>query len=579
MPVFNATIAILHIGIVLLIKRLSKTDLSKSLLQLRPALRYVLIFTASINLLYLAPSIYMLEVYDRVLTSSNLSTLLFLTLIVLFLFLIMQMLEYVRTAMVIKVGEKFDNALNQKIYTAAFHQNLKSNKINAGQALADLTTIRQFLTGNGLFAFYDAPWFPIYLAVIFLFNFWMGIFATVCVLIIVALAWANSQATHLPLKEANSYAVQSGAIATNGLRHAETIQAMGMVSAIRARWLKLHLKFLNSQSDGSMRSGYISAVSKFFRLAMQSLILGLGAYLAIQHEISAGMMIAGSILLGRALAPVDLLISVWRQWGGVVSAYGRLNQLLEENPENSHPLSLPKPAGTITVENVVVQFEGTEQAALKGVDFQIEAGECVALVGLSGAGKTTLGKLLVGVIKPNSGNVRIDSADYSSWNLDELGKHIGYVPQQPTLFAGTIAENIARFGAIDSEEIVRTAQLVGVHEFILHLPKGYETTVGDGGQGLSGGQIQRIALTQALYGDPALIVLDEPDSNLDQSGELSLIETLRQLKQNKKTVVFISHNPQFIQHSDKLLFLENGSIKFFEPSNVAIQRLMARAAV
>lgn len=560
----------------MLLERLSKTELSKSLLQFKPAFFYVAIFTAFINLLYLAPSIYMLEVYDRVLTSSNVSTLVFLSLIILFLFLIMSLLEYVRSAMVIKMGERLDNTLNQKIYTAAFHQNLKSKKINAGQAIADLTTIRQFVTGNGLFAFYDAPWFPIYLIVIFLFSFWMGIFASVCVFILFALAWANTQASHLPLKNANAYAVQSGAIATNSLRHAETIQAMGMVSAIRERWLNLHQKFLEAQADGSMRSGYISSISKFFRLAMQSLILGLGAYLAIQHDISAGMMIAGSILLGRALAPVDLLIGVWRQWGGVVSAYERLNQLLAENPENSNPLTLPKPAGNISVENIVVQFDGVEQATLKGIQFTIKAGECMALIGQSGAGKSTLGKLLVGLIKPDSGCVRIDSADISSWNLDDLGKHMGYVPQRPTLFAGTIAENISRFGKLDSDEIIRIAHLAGVHELILHLPKGYETSVGDGGEGLSGGQIQRIALAQALYGDPALIVLDEPNSNLDQLGEASLVETLRKLKQNNQTVVFISHNLNLIQHSDKLMLIENGAIKFFEPTKSALERLGSR---
>lgn len=560
-----------------LLERLSKTELSKSLLQFKSALFYVAIFTACINLLYLAPSIYMLEVYDRVLTSSNMSTLVFLSLIILFLFLIMSLLEYVRSAMVIKIGEKLDNTLNQKIYTAAFHQNLKSKKINAGQAIADLTTIRQFVTGNGLFAFYDAPWLPIYLLVIFLFNFWMGIFATVCVFVLVALAWANTQATDSPLKNANAYSVQSGAIATNSLRHADTIQAMGMVSAIRARWLNLHQKFLEAQADGSMRSGYLSAISKFFRLAMQSLILGLGAYLAIQHDISPGMMIAGSILLGRALAPVDMLIGVWKQWGGVVSAYGRLNQLLIENPENSEPLTLPKPSGKISVENIVLRFDGVEEPALKGIQFSIEAGECLALIGPSGAGKSTLGKLLVGLIKPNSGNVRIDSADISSWNLDELGQYMGYVPQQPTLFAGTIAENISRFGKLDSDEIIRIANLAGVHDLILHFPKGYETLVGDGGEGLSGGQMQRIALAQALYGDPALIVLDEPNSNLDQFGEASLVETLRKLKQNKQTVIFISHNLNLIRHSDKLMFLEDGAIKFLAPTQVALDRLGSKS--
>lgn len=555
------------------------SEILTSLNQYKSLFKYVGLFTAIINLLYLVPSIYMLEVYDRVMTSSNTATLLFLTIIILFLYLMMSALEYVRSAMVIKIGEQIDLSLNQRIYNASFSQNLKPKKINAGQAINDLTVIRQFVTGNGLFAFFDAPWFPIYLVVIFLFNVWMGAFALFSVVVLVSLAWINEKATEDPLKEANQFAIQSSTTATNVLRNPDSIHAMGMLSSHRMKWFNLHSQFLNAQAKGSMNAGYITALSKFFRLAMQSLILGLGALLAIEHQISSGMVIAGSILLGRALAPVDLLIGVWRHWTSVLSAFERLNLLLEHNPEIPASLQLPKPKGEIQLENITVKLEGRDQAVLQNISLQLEPGDCLAVIGLNGAGKSTFSKVLVGLITPTEGKARIDDSDIYLWDREDLGQYVGYLPQQPILFAGTIAENICRFSEINSEKILKAATQAGIHEIILRLPKGYETPLGDGGQGLSGGQIQRIALAQALYNDPALIVLDEPNSNLDQSGEADLIQTLKTLQLNKQTVIFVSHSVNLIRQSSKLLLLENGMVKMFDHTNLALEKMTADSKV
>lgn len=555
---------------------MKKNELLSALWQYKTPLKYVGLFTACINLLYLVPSIYMLEVYDRVLTSYNLSTLTLLTLIVAFLFAIMSALEYVRSAVVIKIGEGLDNNLNQRIYTAAFLQNLKSKKINAGQAITDLTTIRQFVTGNGLFAFFDAPWFPIYLVVIFLFNFWMGLFALFSVVTLIALAWANEKLMQPHLEKANTFALQSGALATNNLRHADAIHAMGMLGSLRERWFSLHQQFLNSQAQGSMSAAYVTSLTKLFRLIMQSLILGLGALLAVKHEISPGMMIAGSILLGRALAPVDLIIGVWRQWGGVLTAYKRLNQLLADNPQPQSTFNLNKPLGNIELDAVGVLYDGVEDPSLRDITFKLDAGEILALIGQSGAGKSTLGKVIAGLIAPTYGKARLDTADIYEWNREDLGKYIGYLPQQPALLPGTVAENIARFSQqMDSEKVIAAAELAGVHELILRLPHGYETLVGEGGFGLSGGQLQRVALAQALFDDPALIILDEPNSNLDQASEQVLIETLQKLRSNGQTVICISHSTSLIRCSSKLLLLENGMIKVFESTQVALENMSA----
>ena len=548
-------------------------EITEALLKFKQVFYTIAIFTACINILMLVPSIYMLEVYDRVLVSRNETTLHVLSFMTVGLFALMAVLEYIRSMVVIRIGAKMDTFLNNRVYTAAFEQNLSGSGVNAGQALNDLTTIRQFVTGNGMFAFFDAPWFPIYLIVIFVFNFWMGLFAFISVVILVALAWLNEVVSRKPLSEANGVAIRSSNMATNNLRNAEVIEAMGMLPNMRARWYGEHVKFLKLQAEASQKASRVGSITKFVQIAVQSLILGLGALLVIMGQVTAGMMIAGSILLGRALAPVQQVIAVWRQWNSVLSAYQRLQKLLADNPPREAGMELPPPAGNLSVEQVTAAPPNAPVAVLKSVSFQIQAGDCLGIIGPSGSGKSTLARLLVGVWRAAVGKVRLDGADVYLWNKDELGPYIGYLPQDIELFAGTISENIARFGKVDAEKVVAASKLAGVHDLILRLPEGYDSMIGDGGLGLSGGEKQRLGLARALYDEPALIVLDEPNSNLDDIGEIALTQAIIRLRQMRKTVVLISHRPSIIRETNKLLVLREGMVSAFGPTDQVLKDL------
>lgn len=550
-----------------------KNEITEALVKFKKVFYTIAAFTACVNILMLVPSIYMLEVYDRVLASRNETTLYMLSVMVLGLFALISVLEYIRSMVVIRIGAKMDSFLNNRVYTAAFEQNLRSTGVNAGQALNDLTTIRQFVTGNGMFAFFDAPWFPIYLLVIFVFNMWMGLFALVSVILLVALAWLNEVVSRKPLAEANTTAIRSSNVATNNLRNAEVIEAMGMLPNMRKRWYTEHVKFLKLQAEASQKASRIGSITKFVQIAVQSLILGVGALLVIMGDVTSGMMIAGSILLGRALSPVQQIIGVWRQWSGVVSAYRRLEKLLADNPPRTAGMELPKPEGHLSVEGVTAAPPMVQVAVLKSVSFAINAGDCLGVIGPSGSGKSTLARLLVGVWRAAVGKVRLDGADVYLWNKDELGPHMGYLPQDIELFAGTISENIARFGEVDSFQVVIAAKLAGVHDLILRLPEGYDTPIGDGGLGLSGGEKQRLGLARALYGDPSIIVLDEPNSNLDDIGEIALTQAIIRLRQLRKTVILISHRPSIIRETNKLLVLRDGMVSAFGPTDQVLKDL------
>ncbi len=551
----------------------SQSELTLVLTGFKRVFRTVGIFSAVINLLMLTPALYMLQLYDSVLTSRNEMTLLMLTLIMLGAYVFMGALEYVRSFILVRVGVQFDMKLNRRVYTAAFEQNLRQTSSSAGQALQDLTNLRQFLTGNALFAFFDAPWFPIYLLVIFLFNVWLGVFALFGTVVLVLLAYINEKISHKPLAEANVVAVTSTALASNNLRNAEVIEAMGMLPNLQARWYTLHGRFLSLQAQASEKSGTVTAISKSVSVALQSSMLGLGALLVLEDSISPGMMIAGSILLGKAIGPVQLLISVWRQFGNTRSAYERLSKLLEENPARQAGMTLPKPKGKVSVENVMAGPPGSKIATVRGLNFTIIPGEVLGIIGPSGSGKSTLARLLVGVWPTVTGKVRLDGADVYQWNKDELGPSIGYLPQDIELFSGTISENIARFGEIDADKVILAAKQAGVHEMILTMPKGYDTMLGDGGGGLSGGQKQRIGLARALYGDPSLIVLDEPNSNLDDVGEQALLTAILDLRKRGGTVVVITHRTRILAATTKLLLLHEGMTKMFGPTDQVMAAL------
>ncbi|MBD2784888.1 type I secretion system permease/ATPase [Xenorhabdus sp. DI] len=540
------------------------------------------LFTAFINLLMLVPSIYMLQVYDRVLPSSNEMTLLMLTLITLGMFAIMGGLEYIRSMVVIRIGNQFDICLNQRVYTASYESNLKNGSTDAGQMLNDLAIIRQFLTGNALFAFFDAPWFPIYLCVIFLFNSYLGLLALVGAMVLIFLAVLNQWLSKSSLAEASQLSLRSANLASTNLRNAEVIEALGMLPALRHRWFGLHERFLNFQRIASERVASITALTKTVRLALQSLILGLGGWLAIKGNITPGMMIAGSILMGRALSPIEQLIQAWKSWSAARLSWQRLDRLLQAQPERKNSMSLPPPKGSLLLEHVSAMPPGIMHVAqnqaskntpyvLQNLNFALNSGEVLGIIGPSASGKSTLARLLVGIWPTQKGVVRLDGADIYQWNKDELGASIGYLPQDIELFAGTIAENIARFHNADPEKIIEAAKKAGVHELVLNLEHGYDTVIGASGIGLSGGQKQRIGLARALYGNPSLVVLDEPNSNLDDLGEKALNRAITQLRDQGKTVVVITHRPSLLSQTSKILLLVQGEMKMFGTS----QKVMA----
>ena len=550
-----------------------QNELAQVILSFKSAFKTVGVFSAIINLMMLIPSLYMLQVYDRVLSSRNEMTLLMLTIMIVVAFIIMGALEFVRSFVLIRIASQLDMKLNKRVYTAAFEQNLKRAGGNAGQALQDLTTIRQFLSGNALFAFFDAPWFPIYLIIIFLVHPSLGIFALCGTFIHMGLAIWNEKATKKPLAEANSMAVNANNLATNNLRNAEVIEAMGMLPNFTKRWYSLHTRFLNLQAEASEKAGMITATTKFVRVTLQSLILGFAALLVLDGQITSGMMIVCSVLMGRVLNPVEQLIGVWRGWSSTKSAYNRLNDLLTANPQRAVGMALPKPIGMLSLEAITALPPGSNRAAISNLSFGISPGDVLGIVGPSGAGKSTLARVLVGIWPAAMGKVRLDNVDVFQWNKEELGPHIGYLPQDIELFSGTVSENIARFGEIDAEKVVQAAKRAGVHEMILYLPSGYDTILGDGGAGLSGGQKQRLGLARAMYDDPSFIVLDEPNSNLDEVGEAALIAAIQDLRQRGKTIIMITHRISTIAVTNKLLVLKDGVAQMFGLTNIVLENL------
>lgn len=542
-----------------------RSELAEVCFRLRRTIYSLAGFSGVINVLMLSPAIYMLQVYDRALVSSNITTLLMLTVLMIGLYTLLAMLEVVRSRVLIRVGNKLDMALNRRIFTAAFERNLSRSGGNPAQALQDLAQVRQFLTGNGLFAFFDAPWTPIYLFVAYLIHPMLGIVTLIGSLILVALTFLTELITKNPLGEANLAAQTSGTFANNNLRNAEVIEAMGMLPAITGRWFASHLRILEMQTLASDRAAWLTGVGRFVRIALQSLILGAGALLAIEGSITPGMMIACSILSGRALAPVEQIIGAWKQLLTTRKAWGRLQHLLREFPARADAMKLQRPLGMLSVEHVYAGAPGMAQSIIRGPNFNLSPGESLGIIGPSASGKSTLARLLVGIWPTQSGKVRLDGVDVYLWNKEELGPWVGYLPQDVELFEGSIAENIARFGEIDSDAVLLAAKRSGVHEMILHFANGYDTRLDVEGNPLSGGQRQRIGLARALYGEPSIIVLDEPNANLDDVGEKALIEVLEDLKRRGSTTVLISHRPSILGTVDKVLMLREGSTQLFGP--------------
>ena len=555
-------------------KPLTKNDLQQALSLCKGTFISAAVFSMFINILMLAPAFYMMQTYDRVLSSGSHLTLLMLTLILVLLLATMGGLEWVRSRLLVRASSKLDNLLADKMFDASFKQSLQTGgAASNAQPLQDLNGIRQFMTGNGFFAFFDAPWLPVYILVMFMFSPWYGLVAILASVVLVALAVANEKSTAPLIEEAGRHQAQAQNAAAVNLRNAEVIESMGMLDNLRNRWRSKSAESMYWQNKASDRAGAFSSGSKFFRMIIQSLILGVGAILVLDQQVSPGAMIAGSILLGRALAPIDLLIGSWRTFVTTRVQYNRLNELLDQMPGDNEKMSLPAPKGVVRVEQVVIAPPNSKNPVVKGVSFGIDAGETVAIIGPSASGKSTLARGILGIWPPLAGKVRLDGAEINHYNRRELGAYVGYLPQDVELFDGTISENISRFGDIDADKVVEAAKAAGVHEMILQLPNGYDTHIGQGGAGLSGGQRQRIGLARALYGDPVLVVLDEPNSNLDDQGETALAHCLQGLKARGNTVVLITHRPSILGIVDKIMVLADGKVALFDTRDKVLETM------
>lgn len=554
------------------------SELRKALLSCKSSFMSAGFFSLFINLLMLMPAIYMLQVYDRVLPSGSESTLLMLTLILVFLFIIMGGLEWTRSQILIVTSNRLNQLLSNRVFDAMFSQALiTSGRIASAQPLNDLLQLRQFMTGPGLFAFFDAPWMPIYVIVLYLFHPVFGIMAVIAAVVLIILAFWNEKATRGDLENANHESMAAQQLAQSHLRNAEAIEVMGMLPRMRERWQEKQLALLSLQGRASSKSGMITSMSKTFRLTIQSLALGLGAYLAIQKEITPGLVIAGSILLGRALAPLDQLIGTWRGFLHARGAYDRLTQLLDDIPEKSEPMPLPVPLGKVSLENAVITPPGAAAAIIKGITLNVDAGTQLAIIGPSAAGKSTLARAILGLYQPVEGSVRLDGAEIEQWDRELLGQHIGYLPQDVELLDGSISENIARFGDIDPEKVVAAAQAAGIHDMVLHLKDGYDSIIVGNGSILSAGQRQRLGLARALYANPQLVLLDEPNSNLDQAGDQALIATLAGLKKQGCTVIVITHRSNILSQVDDILLLVNGEVALNGPRDKVLTALQQTA--
>ena len=551
----------------------TSSELSTLLRPVVPFLGTAGAFSLAINLLYLAGPLYMLQVYDRVVPSSSETTLVMLTLALLMAYVALAGLDAMRARVLTRASVTLDRKIAAAVVTASIDQPVGGAR---SQALRDFDTFRQFVSGAGIHALFDLPWAPVYIAVIFMLHWSLGVFALGCGVLLVLMALLNEWLVGKQLNGANAAAARAYAFTEMSLRNTEAIRAMGMTEGLLKRWGTDRDQMLGRQVIASDRAGAVQSIIKFLRLSMQSVILGLGAYLVIEHTVTAGAMFAGSLLLGRALQPVEQVVGTWRGIVAVRGAFRRLQNLFSAIAAQGPALALPRPTGKLSVEGVSYVAPGSPRPLLRNVSFELEAGEILGVIGPSGAGKSTLARHLVGVLAPTAGTVRLDGADVAAWSRNGLGSHVGYLPQDVELFADTVASNINRFQPGDDQAVLEAARMAGVHELILRLGNGYNTAVGEGGAVLSGGIRQRLGLARAVYASPSLVVLDEPSSNLDADGDVALGDCLIELKKKGVTVVLISHRPASIVTADKLLLLKDGAVELFGPRLDVLAKLAPR---
>ena len=532
------------------------------------------LFSLVANVLLLAPTLYMLQLYDRVMKSHSELTLLVVSLLTLFLFGVMAFAHWVRSRLLVRTGVRFDALINNQVFKASFEAALNQSGRKPREAFTDLANLRQFATGNGVFAFFDAPWTPIYLVVVFLLHPWLGLISILFALILVLVAWLSHRASDedsLRVLEASS---RLSGFVQSRLRNVESIEAMGMFEHLRRRWANLscqHLSLLGRTADANQR---IQSVTKFIQLSQQSLMLAAGAWLVIRGEISPASMIAANVLMGRALQPLQQVVASWKGFFAARQSYCRLISLLSDYPDRTGLTMTAPLQGDVVLCRIEATAPGRKVPILQDVDAKFAPGELIAIIGPSGSGKSTLARCLMGIWPYQKGEVLLDGSPITAWDRHELGPHLGYMPQDVELLEGTIAENIARFGPVDSSKVIAAARATGIHDMILHFPQGYDTPMGVAGRLLSAGQRQRIALARAMYGEPALLVLDEPNANLDDAGEKALLQSLQQLKNQRKTVFVISHRGSVLSLADRLLVLAQGRIQHLGPTAEILGRVV-----
>ena len=560
-------------------ERATQSALRDGLRAMRPVLATAVLFGFFINLLLFVSPLYMLQIYDRVLPSRNETTLAGITLIAAFGLAVYAALDMLRARLLVRGGMIFDREIADPIFDAAHRGILLRPGAQHDAALRDIDILREFLTGGGILAFCDLPWTPIFLLACFALHPWFGWMAVIGGGSILGLTLLNELATRRTLQSANHLSRIAGQQAGATFRNGEVLQAMGMLAAMRGLWRVRHDEVLTLQARASDRAGLIVATTKFVRLLLQMLVLGAGAYLAIHREITAGSMIAASIIIGRALTPIEAVVGNWKGFTAARAGYRRLQDLIAVAGSGPRRLALPRPRGSIEAAGLSVAAPGSTRPILHEVAFAFEAGSVVGIIGPSAAGKSTLVRAITGIWPLLAGSLRIDGSDLRHWDQQELGRHIGYLPQDVELFEGTVAQNIARFGTEDEAAIIAVAQRAGCHGLIQVLPDGYNTVIGPGGHGLSGGQRQRIGLARAMYGDPSLIVLDEPNASLDQAGEAALMQAVADLRAAGTTIVIVTHKISLLTHADHVLVLNGGTVQTFGTAEHVLGQIVGPRAV
>lgn len=540
---------------------------------LRPVLAPTAFFSFLVNILLFTSPLYMMQIYDRVLSSRSVPTLVAISAIALFLLMLMAAFEFVRSRLLVRAGMRFEQTVGVKLISH-LSQTSQTLPRPPQELIRDADTVRDFLSGTPIVGFLDAPWTPMFLAVSCLMHPMLGLLTASAMGLIVVLTLLQDRATRAGIEQAGRSSTEASTQALAFVRNAEVVRALGMRAVVSSHWVKGRLSVLESSATVSDRAGAFFAASKLVRMVMQSAVLGAGAYLALLDQISPGAMLAASIVLGRALAPIELVVANWKGLVAARDAYGRLSQLFAATVTGSERLALPAASGNLQVEAVAVRVPHTDGALLGPVSFAVSPGEIVVVVGPSGGGKSTLMRVLAHALQPSEGTVRLDGYAYPQWDPDELGRQVGYVPQDVELFPGTVAQNIARLSQASADGVIEAATRAGVHEFVQRLPHGYETRVGQGGVPLSGGQRQRIALARALFGDPKLIVLDEPNSNLDNAGDQALLSALVDARGRKATIIVVTHKPNLLAVADRVMVLEGGTIRAFGSKDQVLPQII-----